>query len=380
MSINATLPQEMMFTLRARYLESVMEKRSLLADVLQNQQSRALTPEDYEGLASLAHKLSGSGATYGFPEISESATRLERLIVDEPQATEAEIILEVQKLVVACTAAYAPDADGPFHVPPDDQATDDHGDSVAKSGDPLPNRLNVLIVDDDPSARAILAALVTDVADVIVASSGSEAMDIMLCDTPDLVLLDHNMPGAISGLMVLEQMKKLDALSHIPVVMVTAARQPNSIMRGLKAGAVDYVIKPYNVKEVATKIQTRLKRLMMTIMIVDDDRSICDLLERRFIAAGYRAQVAYDGSDAMLMMAEKSPDLVLLDRMLPGLDGSIVLQKMRATPHLKDTPVVFLTARRRETDILEGFELGVADYIVKPFNPDELIARCARLI
>jgi DNA-binding response OmpR family regulator len=151
-------------------------------------------------------------------------------------------------------------------------------------------------------------------------------------------------------------------------------------MRGLTAGAVDYVIKPFDPDVVGKKIRARLARLGTKILVVDDDPTICDLFARKFDAAGFVVEVAEDGQKALDMMRASAPDLVLLDRMLPGFSGMTVLQTMREIPELVQTPVIFLTAKKQEADILAGFELGAADYIVKPCNPDEVLARCERLL
>jgi DNA-binding response OmpR family regulator len=80
------------------------------------------------------------------------------------------------------------------------------------------------------------------------------------------------------------------------------------------------------------------------------------------------------------MLQDQQFALVILDRMMPGFDGMTVLRMMRKTEKLASTPVVFLTARHYGADVLDGLNTGAADYIVKPFDPDEVVARCVRLL
>ena len=117
-----------------------------------------------------------------------------------------------------------------------------------------------------------------------------------------------------------------------------------------------------------------------TVLIADDDPVILDLLALKFGQRGIRVLLASDGETALKSARENHPDLALLDRMMPGLDGIAVLREMRADPATAHIPIIFLTAKRQEQDILEGFRLGVADYVIKPFLPEEVLARSLRLL
>lgn len=109
-----------------------------------------------------------------------------------------------------------------------------------------------------------------------------------------------------------------------------------------------------------------------SILIVDDDRNICDLLRIYLEDAGYETHQRYDGRSALGFLDEQAVDLVLLDIMLPGMDGWEVCKAIR---HKSEVPVILLTARDMLEDKLQGFEAGADDYIVKPFQPREVIAR-----
>ena len=117
-----------------------------------------------------------------------------------------------------------------------------------------------------------------------------------------------------------------------------------------------------------------------TILICDDDPLLVDLLEYRLTSRGYAVAVAEDGGKALRRLQEMRPDAVLLDAMMPVIDGYEVLRKIRETPETADIPVIMLTARKQEQDIVMALELGANDYLVKPFIPEELVARLARLL
>lgn len=109
-----------------------------------------------------------------------------------------------------------------------------------------------------------------------------------------------------------------------------------------------------------------------TVLVVDDERKIVELVQAYLEKDGYRVLVAYDGLQALEIARQKRPDLIVLDLLLPGLDGLDVCRILRAE---SDVPIIMLTARSTEDDRLLGLDLGADDYVTKPFSPRELMAR-----
>lgn len=117
------------------------------------------------------------------------------------------------------------------------------------------------------------------------------------------------------------------------------------------------------------------------VLVAEDDEQIAYLLQFLLEREGYRVVRAADGREAMRLMSEiVPPALAILDVMMPYADGFAVLAQMRATPAWHDVPVIMLTARSQERDIVRAFDAGANDYVVKPFLPDELKARIRRLL
>lgn len=114
------------------------------------------------------------------------------------------------------------------------------------------------------------------------------------------------------------------------------------------------------------------------VLVADDDPLLQAILQHKLVQAGYRVRVVDNGRDA-LEAAREQPALIVLDGMMPILDGFEALRRLKADPELAAIPVVMLTALKREEDIVSALKLGAADYLAKPFNPDELMARLARL-
>jgi DNA-binding response OmpR family regulator len=119
---------------------------------------------------------------------------------------------------------------------------------------------------------------------------------------------------------------------------------------------------------------------MSHILIVEDDIDISRLVQRYLTRAGYTAEVVAAGDQALAAVRDHLPDLVLLDVMLPGLDGLEVCRTLRRAAATRTVPIIMLTARSEESDRIAGLELGADDYVTKPFSPNELVARVSALL
>ncbi len=115
------------------------------------------------------------------------------------------------------------------------------------------------------------------------------------------------------------------------------------------------------------------------VLVADDDPLLRDILEHKLSRAGYSVALAEDGRAALDQARALRPAVLVLDAMMPVLDGFEVLRRLKGDDQTRDLIVVMLTALKRQDDIVSALQLGAADYLAKPFNPDELVARLARL-
>jgi len=116
------------------------------------------------------------------------------------------------------------------------------------------------------------------------------------------------------------------------------------------------------------------------IMVVDDDEIVARTIERTLRAGGFQVVVVHSGVDALRAARRNSPDLMVLDVLMPGLDGYEVCRQVRADPLLRDLPILFLTAKGKEEDRIVGLQAGEDDYLGKPFNLDELYLRVRAIL
>jgi DNA-binding response OmpR family regulator len=116
------------------------------------------------------------------------------------------------------------------------------------------------------------------------------------------------------------------------------------------------------------------------VLICDADALLTELLEHRLGQQGYVTAVARDGGEALKLLAERPPDAVIMESMLPVSNGYEVLRRIREDARFENLPVILLSARKQTRDIVEALELGASEYMTKPFILDELVARLARLL
>jgi two-component system alkaline phosphatase synthesis response regulator PhoP/two-component system response regulator VicR len=116
------------------------------------------------------------------------------------------------------------------------------------------------------------------------------------------------------------------------------------------------------------------------IMAVDDERHIVRLIQVNLERSGYQVVTAFDGQEALRKVETEKPDVIVLDVMMPKMDGFEVLKRLQANPDTREIPVIMLTAKAQDADVFRGWSSGVSAYLTKPFNPLELITFVKRIL
>ncbi|MTD93767.1 PleD family two-component system response regulator [Hyphomicrobium sp. xq] len=263
----------------------------------------------------------------------------------------------------------------------------------------------VLVVDDIPANVKLLEArLSAEYFDVLTAGSGQEAIDICERERVDVVLLDVMMPG-MDGFEACRRLKSNPKTHHIPVVLVTALDQVSDRVRGLQGGADDFLTKPVDEIALITRVKNlaRLKTLTdemlmraLTgrqmgisedaallkalseergrVLVVDDDqRSATRLAD--WLATVHRPTVAADPQAALQALANEEFDLMIVSLSLSGFDGLRLCSQTRSTDRSRHLPIIVLVEPGNEARLLRGLDMGVNDYIMRPVDHNELLAR-----
>jgi two-component system cell cycle response regulator len=263
----------------------------------------------------------------------------------------------------------------------------------------------VLIVDDIPTnVRLLEARLAAEYYEVLTASSGREALDICAREAIDIVLLDVMMPE-MDGFEVCLHLKSDPDTAHIPVLMVTALDQPSDRVRGLEVGADDFLTKPVDDVQLMARVKSlvRLKSLTdelrarartgQEIAIEDAMRAMDSInsesgrillidtnarhAERMlgYLAAQNHVDVLTSPSDAALAVAEGGYELALVSMALADFDPLRVCSQMRTSEAGRTLPIILVADETDRPRVVRGLDLGVNDFIMRPVERNELLAR-----
>ena len=267
-----------------------------------------------------------------------------------------------------------------------------------------------LVVDDMEGMRRILTNSLNQIGvrTVLTAVNGADAWRIIQSQPVDVVISDWNMP-VMNGLDLLKKIRESAQYANLPVLMMTAETERHHVHVAIEAGVSGYMIKPFNVGALESKIkkvieQPRPKVLSAsrtvppilkrrsekyaspdgsaqdgvnkpTLLVVDDVPDNLDVMVE-LLSNNYLVKVASSGERALKILEQgKIPDLILLDVMMPEMDGFEVCRQIKANPATADVPVIFLTAMSEATDVTKGFAVGAVDFVTKPADPPILKAR-----
>jgi two-component system cell cycle response regulator len=264
----------------------------------------------------------------------------------------------------------------------------------------------ILVVDDIPAnVKMLEARLLAEYFDVITAENGFAALELCEKTQVDLILLDIMMPG-IDGFTVCERLKASPRTAHIPVVMVTALDQPSDRVRGLKAGADDFLTKPVNDMQLMSRVKSllRLKALSDELrvraetarkfgMVVDDmalENEASEPGQVLLVDARATSQdrvvkalrpiaevtAISDPQAALFYAAENPTELVIVNSNLEDYDPLRLCSQLRSLERTRFIPVLLMADQEADGVIVRALELGVNDYIMRPVDPNELVARC----
>ncbi len=267
-----------------------------------------------------------------------------------------------------------------------------------------------LVVDDMEGMRRILTNSLGQIGvkTVLTAVNGAEAWRIIQSQPVDVVISDWNMP-VMSGLDLLKKIRESARHANLPVLMMTAETERHQVQIAIEAGVSGYMVKPFNIGALESKIkkiieQPRPKALSANrsappilksrskkflepmgpvvdaaskpiLLVVDDVADNLDVMVE-LLSNDYQVKVASSGERALKILGQgKIPDLILLDVMMPEMDGFEVCRQIKANPASADVPVIFLTAMSEATDVTKGFAVGAVDFVTKPADPPILKAR-----
>ncbi len=272
----------------------------------------------------------------------------------------------------------------------------------------------IMIVDDEPINLKILGAkLSSENYEIIHAFSGQEALDKTEEEHPDLILLDIMMPG-MDGYEVMKRLKKNPETRDIPIIIVTVLVAMEEKLKAMEAGADEFLNKPVNTIEIQTRVKSMLnlkqyrdqlilrnkceenftaqteqedslqenkeEEALPSVLLVEDSKMDAKLILHFLKNEPYRIEYVKSGEEAISHLQQKKTDLVLLDILLPNMDGFEVCRRMKELPQFRDVQIVVVTCLQDLEHKIKGIELGADDYLIKPVESRDLKIRIKTLL
>ena len=269
----------------------------------------------------------------------------------------------------------------------------------------------IVIMEDEEILKNLLKKkLEISGYEVLTANNGKEGIDLLEGGyMPDLILLDIVMPIK-DGFEVLENLRDNEKLSSIPVIIISNSGQPVEIKKVKEFGVIDYLIKAdfdpedvlkkvgnfFNDNQSVTKNQPEIgikeeeeeeikeevvNNDGLKIVLAEDDDFLRDICETKLKKEGFSVSAACNGVEALAKIKEETPNIILLDIIMPEMDGFEVLKKIKEIPEKASIPVIMLTNLGQASEIEKGFALGAEDYIIKAhFTVGEIIEKVREII
>lgn len=283
-----------------------------------------------------------------------------------------------------------------FSLPPQDPA---ERSAMARPA-PIPElaQRRILVIDNDPELLRLATHFLNRLGCIVVASrSGTEALDLYRA-TPrafDAIIMNWSMPG-IAGM---ELCARMAAFREDLPILVTAGMEVTAIPSPVPCNVRGWLRKPFTFQSlgdalkqifeqpVPAKLQADRPppqgdgaRARKAIQVVEDDPAIRNVIRALLQEEGYLVSVSEDGVQGLAQVEKSRPDLLVLDGMIPGINGLEICRRIRAHPSLNRLPILMISAKNSEVDRVLGFEAGADDYLAKPFQPAELSARIRALL
>ncbi len=246
----------------------------------------------------------------------------------------------------------------------------------------------ILIIDDSLTVRMNLAeAFAEGGFDTVLCATASEAWDVLARESFSLIVLDVLLPDA-NGIDVLRALKSAPATAEIPVMLLSTETEVSDRIRGLETGADEYVGKPYDTTYVVARAR-ELARVdpsaprgsaSAMVLVIDDSATYREALRSALESAGYAVRVAATGEEGLRAAAASRPRAIIVDGMLPGIDGATVIRRLRLDAALRRTPCLLLTASEDHREELRALDAGADAFVHKEADTASVLLRLAAVL
>jgi sigma-B regulation protein RsbU (phosphoserine phosphatase) len=259
---------------------------------------------------------------------------------------------------------------------------------------------SILIIDDDITIRKIIGHHLKENDYSIFESSGApEGFKILKDNNIDLVLCDVTM-DEMDGFTFCRMVREDENYRALPFIFVTASTSQEVKNKALEAGGDDIITKPFEINDLILKVKALLKRAdiykaygakknleesinkpdVYKVLLVDDDLSLARLFQYNLNKADLNCVITTSAEEGFKLAKANPPDIIISDIMMPVIDGYEFRRMLMADSQLKQIPFIFLTSKGDENDVLDGYDMGIADYVIKTSGPRLVVAKVGAIL
>ena len=332
----------------------------------------------------MAHRIKGNAAMYNYADLGLQAGQLEALLRSETQdGDHANAILAIIHFIDSIQKiCQSSDNDGPEMAEPI-QAEPIRllptlaitaNETVSQSPVSTPDRKSIFVAYKDSWLCDFVASLLEPEFSVISCTTKDDLFREITQGPRGLILLENNFCDE-SGVDILRQLRSEYQFQDLPVYLAFDTDTPEDIAEAISLGVDGFSLDKLEILEVVNSVRNLLSKTAARALIVDDDPVVQQLLSQCLESAGLDVDTANNGLEALNYLSQNTPDIILLDRFMPRLEGGTVLYEIQSKINLKSIPVLILTSMVNQGEAKSWFERGAADFIPKPFDPEEVLMR-----
>lgn len=380
-----------MQALHRAYVEQLPGKVAQIESLWKSVCLGRFTKEELSSLYHLVHKLSGSGPTFGFTALTEKTQTLEGILKkclqqgvgpNDFEEHQGNQIIATLKIIAAGAGLNHP---GFANMVQSNQAWSKTGESTFEASNV---KYTVLVADDEAFLRKKLVLSLREAGfKVEEAEDGLTAVTLAKVHKPDLIIMDYLMP-MMDGIAAIQQIREDESLRSVPVLMLTTHSKIKDVKRMFDCPVDGYIAKPFEPQHVIARVQETLHKKAWSaevsatanetrkrILIVDDyvvfRRKVGLILQE----AGFQVEEADNGLMGVQEARKSKPDLILMDVMMPVMDGFDATRHIREEEALQDVPIIMLTTNVKIKDVPKALGYGVDSYIAKPMVMDQVVEK-----
>ncbi len=330
---------------------------------------------DVADATDMAHRIIGNAAMYDFPDLGLKAGKVEA-ILRSGSVESANLILPLITLIDDIHTICRESDKSKLTELPITLAVDNEDLLLVSqsTADVSINRKSILLAYQDVWLSELMASLLGPEYQIATVHTGAEVLEFVRTQSPNLIILEDEL-GEMEALDLVKELKASGRLTSTSVFIAFGENSHKAIAKAISLGVQGFTDDKHEILEIVDFAKKHLDQPAQTVLVVDDDPMVRELLKYSLTSGGLTVDMASDGIEALAYLSQKTPDLILLDRFMPRLEGGTVLYEVQSKINLKSIPVLILTAMVNNGEAKSWFERGAADFIPKPFDPEEVLMR-----